>query len=114
MNKHSFAGAFFVGALAVVWVAPDNGVVVLLDARARVLAHLAALAGAATAVMIGHPFPGLWAGALLVLLFDLCPMVHSSASGILSTVSGQMNLREHVRAYVGLPLIKWAMRWPNS
>lgn len=92
--------------LGLVWPGPDNAVMVLLDAPRRVLGHLAALAGAATAVAIGHPFPGLWAGALLVLLFDLCPMVHSSASGILQTVSGQMNLREHVRAYVGLPLIK--------
>src|SRR5207253_8640409 len=72
----------------------------------RVLAHLAALAGAACAMAIAAPWPGVWAGALVVLMVDLCPMVHSSMSGILSTVSGQLNLRDHVRAYVGLPLIK--------
>ncbi|MBK7864568.1 MAG: cyclic nucleotide-binding domain-containing protein [Archangiaceae bacterium] len=95
-----------VSALGILHVVPDHAVAVLMDRRPRVLAHLAALAGAGTALAISSPWPGLWAGALLVLLIDLCPMVHSSMSGILSTLSGQLNLRDHVRAYVGLPLIK--------
>ena len=98
--------AQLVSLLGLVHVAPDNTVLVLMDRRARVLAHLAALAGIGCAVLIGWPFPGIWAGALLVGVVDLCPMIHSSVSGVLTTLSGQMNLREHVRAYVGLPLIK--------
>ncbi len=95
-----------VSALGVLHVVPDHKVAVLMDRRPRVLAHLAALTGAGTALAISKPWPGLWAGALLVLVIDLCPMVQSSMSGILSTLSGQLNLRDHVRAYVGLPLIK--------
>jgi CRP-like cAMP-binding protein len=95
-----------VSALGVLHVVPDHAVAVLMDRRPRVLAHLAALAGAGTALALASPWPGLWAGALIVLMIDLCPMVHSSMSGILSTLSGQLNLRDHVRAYVGLPLIK--------
>lgn len=95
-----------VSALGVLHVVPDHKVAVLMDRRPRVLAHLAALTGAGTALAISKPWPGLWAGALLVLVVDLCPMVQSSMSGILSTLSGQLNLRDHVRAYVGLPLIK--------
>jgi CRP-like cAMP-binding protein len=40
------------------------------------------------------------------MLIDCCPLIHSSMSGLLSTLSGQLNLRDHVRAYVGIPLIK--------
>lgn len=95
-----------VSALGVLHLVPDHSVAVLMDRRPRVLAHLGALAGAACAVAIASPWPGLWGGALIVLLIDLCPMVHSSMSSLLSTLSGQLNLRDHVRAYVGLPLIK--------
>lgn len=95
-----------VSMLGIFYAVPDTQISVLLDKRGRLLGHVAALAGAATAVLISTPFPGLWAGALLVLMLDLCPLMQSSASGILGTLSGQMDLREHVRAYVGLPLIK--------
>lgn len=95
-----------VSAIGILHVVPDHAVAVLMDRRPRVLAHLAALLGAACALAIASPWPGVWGGALIVLMVDLCPMVHSSMSGILSTLSGQLNLRDHVRAYVGLPLIK--------
>ena len=95
-----------VSALGVLHLVPDHSVAVLMDRRPRILAHIAALAGAACAIGLASPWPGLWAGALVVLLIDLCPMVHSSMSALLSTLSGQLNLRDHVRAYVGLPLVK--------
>jgi len=95
-----------VSALGVVHLVPDHAIAVLMDKRPRVYAHLAALAGLGCSIAICHVRPGLWAGCLVVLLIDLCPFVHSSMGGLLSTVSGQLKLREHVRAYVGLPLIK--------
>ena len=85
---------------------PDTKVVVLMDKRPRVAAHLAALVGAGTAMVIGSPWPGMWAGALIVLLLDLCPLFHSSMSAILATLSGKSNLREHLLTYVGLPLLR--------
>ena len=95
-----------ISILGVVHVVPDTAHVVLLDRKARVVAHLGALLGVASALLIARPWSGVWAGALVVLVVDLCPMVNSSVSGILTSLSGQMDLREHVRSYVGLPLIK--------
>ncbi|MBL8953753.1 MAG: cyclic nucleotide-binding domain-containing protein [Myxococcaceae bacterium] len=95
-----------VSALGVLHLVPDHAMAVLMDRRPRILAHLGALFGAGCAVALAAPWPGVWAGALIVLLIDLCPMVHSSMSSLLSTLSGQLNLRDHVRAYVGLPMIK--------
>lgn len=88
------------------YLAPDDEVVVLMDRRARVMAHLAALLGATTALAIASPWPGVWAGAAIVLVLDLCPLFHSSASAILCTLTRQTNLRVHLRLYVGIPLIK--------
>ena len=88
------------------YAAPDDDVIVLMDKRSRVLAHIGALAGCASALAIASPWPGVWAGAVIVLLLDLCPLVQSSASSILIAVSGQSHLREHLRTYVGLPLMK--------
>jgi CRP-like cAMP-binding protein len=93
-------------ALGVLYLVPDDNVAVLMDKRQRVTAHFAALTGLFLAVAIAHVRPGLWGGAFIVLLLDLCPFVHSSMGGLLATLSGQQKLREHVRAYVGLPLIK--------
>ncbi len=86
--------------------APDDEVVVLMDKRARVLAHLGALLGGVIALAIASPWPGVWAGAAIILVMDLCPLIHSSASSILSTLTRQVNLREHLRLYVGIPLIR--------
>ena len=86
--------------------APDDEVVVLLDKRARVLAHLGALLGGGSALAIASPWPGVWAGAAIILVMDLCPLFQSSASSILSTLARQANLREHLRLYVGIPLIR--------
>jgi CRP-like cAMP-binding protein len=80
--------------------------VVLLDKRQRVLAHFGSLAGLLCALAIASPWPGAWAGALVVAVLDLCPVFTSSLSGMLSALSGEPNLRERVRAYVGLPLFK--------
>lgn len=93
-------------AFGVLYLVPDDAVSVLMDRRPRVAAHLAAVLGGVLAVAVAHVHPGLWAGAFLVLLLDLCPFAHSSMGGLLATLSGQQRLREHVRAYVGLPLIK--------
>ncbi|MFZ5470374.1 MAG: cyclic nucleotide-binding domain-containing protein [Myxococcota bacterium] len=93
-------------ALGVAYVVPDHANAVLMDRRPRLLAHLAALAGSLCALAIGHPRPGLWAGAFVVLLADLCPFIRSSAGTLLATLANRVDLREHVRAYVGRPLLK--------
>lgn len=86
--------------------APDDEVVVLMDKRARVLAHLGALLGGVIALAIASPWPGVWAGASIILVMDLCPLLQSSASSILFTLTRQANLREHLRLYVGIPLMR--------
>lgn len=86
--------------------APDDEVVVLMDKRARVLAHLGALLGGVIALAIASPWPGVWAGASIILVMDLCPLLRSSASSILFTLTRQANLREHLRLYVGIPLMR--------
>ncbi len=86
--------------------APDDEVVVLMDKRARVLAHLGALLGGVIALAIASPWPGVWAGAAIVLVMDLCPLFQSSASSIITTLARQANLREHLRLYVGVPLMR--------
>lgn len=93
-------------AAGVLHVVPDPAIVVLLDKRQRVLAHLGALAGLVCALAIASPWPGAWAGALVVLVLDLCPVFASSMSGVLTALSGEVNLRDRLRAYVGLPLFK--------
>jgi cAMP-dependent protein kinase regulator len=95
-----------VSALGALYLVPDDNIVVLMDRRSRIGAHLASVLGSCVAIAIAHVHPGLWAGAFVVLLLDLCPFVHSSMGGLLATLSGQQKLREHVRSYVGLPLIK--------
>src|SRR5439155_23918900 len=67
-----------VSALGLLHVVPDHGIVALLDRRPRFFAHLSAIAGAACALAISYPRPGVWAGAFVVLLIDLCPLVQSS------------------------------------
>ncbi len=93
-------------ALGIFYLAPDNGVAVLLDRGPRMLAHLAALGGIATAAAIGWPWPGVFAGALLVGLLDVCPFIDSSISGLIAALTGRVNVRAQVRSFVGLPLIK--------
>jgi cAMP-dependent protein kinase regulator len=87
-------------------VVPDPAIVVLLDKRQRILAHLGAIAGLVCALAICSPWPGAWAGALVVTVLDLCPVFASSASGVLTALSGEANFKERLRAYVGLPLFK--------
>lgn len=100
----------------VFYPAPDDDIVVLMDKRPRLLAHLAALVGAGTALAIASPWPGVWAGAAIILVLDLCPLFHSSASAILSILARQSNLREHLRLYVGIPLIRdlFSFRVPKA
>jgi cAMP-dependent protein kinase regulator len=99
--------AHLLSVLGLVWyVAPDTSVVVLMDRRARLSAHAGALLGAATALALASPWPGLRAGAATVLLFDLCPFAASSMDSILAELSGQPHLRERLRGFVGLPLLK--------
>lgn len=90
----------------VLHVIPDPAIVVLLDRRQRMLAHFGAIAGLVSALAIVSPWPGAWAGALIVTVLDLCPVFASSASGVLTAISGEVNLRDRLRAYVGLPLFK--------
>ncbi len=97
--------------MGVFYVVPDTGVAVLLEKGPRLLAHLAALAGVATAAAIGYPRPGVFAGALLVGLFDLCPLVSSSMSGVIGALTGRVNLRNHIRSYLGLPMLKSVLRF---
>ncbi|MBI3183252.1 MAG: cyclic nucleotide-binding domain-containing protein [Myxococcales bacterium] len=93
-------------AFGILHAAPDHAIAVLLDRRHRILAHLAALAGTLCAMLIGNMRPGLWAGAFVVLLVDLCPFAPSSAGMIVTAVAGRLDLREHVRAYIGRRLLK--------
>jgi CRP-like cAMP-binding protein len=99
-----------VSLMSLIWfVVPDAGSIALLNRRQRVVSHVGALFGAATALALLSPQPGLRAGALMVLLFDLCPLVQSSMESILSAMSGQPHLREHLRTFVGLPLFSTLM-----
>lgn len=88
------------------YVVPDDGVIVLMDRRARFAAHVAALIGGVVALVTSAPWPGVWAGAALVLLLDLCPLVRSSASELFITVAHEPLLKHHLRSYVGLPFLK--------
>jgi CRP-like cAMP-binding protein len=93
--------------LGLVWyVAPDASVAVLLDRGPRLFAHLAALLGGAAAFALASPWPGLRAGAFTVLLFDLCPLAATSMEAVLSSLSMEPHLRERLRGFVGLPLLK--------
>jgi CRP-like cAMP-binding protein len=85
---------------------PDHRIAALLDRRPRALAHLAALVGVGCAVLIGTIRPGLQAGAMAVLVVDLCPFIASSGGSLLALLAGRANLREHVRAYLGRQLGK--------
>lgn len=93
------------------YLAPDDDVIVLMDRRSRFVAHVGAAVGAATALALGSPWPGVWAGAAMVLLLDLCPLVQSSGSELLITLTREPHLRHHLRTYVGLPLIKDVVRF---
>ena len=109
--------AHLVSALGIIYFwGPDNAVVALADKRARVLAHLGALLGGVTGLLIASPWPGVWAGAAIVLLLDLCPLFESSASSIIGTLIRQANLREHLRLYVGIPLVRdlFSFRVPKA
>lgn len=93
--------------LGLVWFfAPDSNQVVLLGKGGRIATHVGAIVGAMCALLLCWPWPGLWAGAALVLLFDLCPLVQSSIESILSTATGQAQVRDQLRSFVGLPLLK--------
>ena len=95
----------------VFYVAPDDDVVVLMDRRGRVMAHFAALLGVLTALAMAWPWPGVWAGAAIILLLDLSPLVESSASSMMRVITRQTNLREHLRTYLGLPLVRDLFRF---
>lgn len=95
--------AHLVGLL---YAQPDHRVAVLLDWWPRALAHLAALVGVGCAVLIGTVRPGLQAGAMAVLVVDLCPFIASSGGSLLAILAGRVDLREHVRAYLGRQLGK--------
>lgn len=93
--------------LGLAWyISPDTGVAALMDRGPRVFAHFAALLGGAAAFAIASPWPGPRAGAFVVLLFDLCPLAVTSVDAILSSVSKEPHLRERLRSFVGLPLLK--------
>lgn len=99
--------AHVLSILGLVWyVAPDTSVVVLMDRRMRVFAHFGALLGVAAAAGMASPWPGLRAGAAFVLLLDLCPLAASSMDAILVALSKEPHLREQLRGFVGLPLLK--------
>lgn len=93
--------------LGLAWyIAPDTSVAVLMNRGPRVFAHLAALLGGAAAFAIASPWPGVRAGAFAVLLFDLCPLATTSMDAMLSSLSTEPHLRERLRGFVGLPLLK--------
>ncbi|MEW6431303.1 MAG: cyclic nucleotide-binding domain-containing protein [Myxococcota bacterium] len=96
-----------VSVLGVVWyAAPDTAVEVLMNRGARLFANAAALLGGAAALGLASPWPGLRAGAAAVLLFDLCPLAATPMDTILTGVSREPHLRERLRTFVGLPLLK--------
>ncbi|MFO0599066.1 MAG: cyclic nucleotide-binding domain-containing protein [Myxococcaceae bacterium] len=99
--------AQLVSMLGLVWfVAPETALVTMMDRRSRFLANLAALLGGICATVIAWPWRGVWGGALLVLLFDLCPLVTSSLDSIFQVITRQPHLREQLRTYVGVPLLR--------
>ena len=85
---------------------PDGGSVALLDRRPRAIAHLAALAGICLGLVGSEP--GLFAGALAVLLGDLIPFEPTSTGKLLAIASGRVDLREHARAYLTRRLLSRA------
>ncbi|MHB8876329.1 MAG: cyclic nucleotide-binding domain-containing protein [Myxococcaceae bacterium] len=93
-------------ALGVLHLTPDHATAALLNRGARACAYLAALGGAASAMAIGASRPGLWTGALVVLLVDLCSFAPTSAGRLLATAFGKVDLREHVRAYLSRRLLR--------
>ncbi|MBL9038264.1 MAG: cyclic nucleotide-binding domain-containing protein [Archangium sp.] len=98
--------ATLTATLGVLHVVPDTGVIVLMDRWQRVAANVAALAGIVCALAIAAPWPGAWGGALIVLVIDVCPVLRSSVSEIITAWSGEVNVRARVRAYVGVPLLE--------
>jgi CRP-like cAMP-binding protein len=96
----------FGDAALVAFAGPDIAQVVLLDKYPRAVAHAFALLGAAMAVAMGTIIPGLWMGAVAVLLVDLCPFAPTSMGKLLATLSGRVDLREHVRAYLSRRFLK--------
>ena len=88
------------------WLGPDTGPLVLMDRVPRALAHLGALLGAAAAVALSSPSAGMPAGASLVLLLALCPLLPSAGESLLSLYAGQPRIDEQLRNFVGLSLMK--------
>lgn len=92
--------------LGVLHLEPDSGGLVLLDRPKRVFVYLAGLAGAALALSTERFAPGLAAGALCVLIADLCPFAPTSAGKLLAALAGKVDLREHARAYLSQRLLR--------
>ncbi len=92
-------------SFGVVHLEPDGGGVALLDRVPRALAHVAAMAGALVAVLGCSSVPGLYAGALTVLLADLIPFEPTSVGKLLSVLAGRVDLRDHARAYLSRRLL---------
>ncbi|MFZ5438950.1 MAG: cyclic nucleotide-binding domain-containing protein [Myxococcota bacterium] len=88
------------------WLAPDTGSVVLMDRRPQVLANLGALLGVSTAVVLAWPSPGMSAGAGLVALLTLCPLLPSAGEELISLLSGLTRVDAQLRGFVGLPLAR--------
>jgi cAMP-dependent protein kinase regulator len=98
---------FVVGAAMLVpFAGPDAAQVALLDKWPRAVSHLFALLGSLVAVGIGATVPGLFLGALAVLLVDLCPFAPTSMGRLMATLAGRVDLREHVRAYLSRRFLK--------
>jgi CRP-like cAMP-binding protein len=88
------------------WLAPDTGSKALMDRKAQIAANVAALLGAASAVGLSWPSPGMAAGAALVLLLALCPLLPSAGEELLSLLSGLTRVDAQLRGFVGLPLAR--------
>jgi len=99
--------AQLVSLLSLVWfIAPDTGLIALMDRKQRIAANLAAVLGGLCAVALAWPWRGLWGGALLVLLFDLCPVVTSSIDSIFQSITREPHVREQLRTFIGVPLLR--------
>ena len=84
----------------VLHLAPDGGSLTFLDRGRRAVVHLAALFGCLLTLAATRHHPGLFAGALAVLLGDLVPFEPTSVGKLLSAAAGRVDLRDHARAYL--------------
>lgn len=98
--------ATLASTFGVLHLAPDGGAVALMERPQRALVHLCALAGAAFALSTAQLSAGLGAGALAVLVADLCPFAPTSAGRLLAALAGRVDLREHARAYLSRRLLR--------